>query len=70
MSFSAQVVESNLSVQLILTLERYQNTIVLGTTPFKTLKYCGLKTNVLEGSSFVFIEKKVADQPFENKDYL
>lgn len=70
MSFSAQVVESNLSVQLILTLERYQNTIVLGTAPFKPLKYCGLKTNVLEGSSFVVIEKKVADQPFENKDYL
>lgn len=58
MSFSAQVVESNLSVQLILILERYQNTIVFGTAPFKTLKYCGLKTNVLEGSSFVVNRKE------------
>lgn len=69
MSFNAQAVESNLSVQLILTLERYQNTIVLGTAPFKTLKYCGRKTNVLEGSSCCH-KKKLADQPFENKDYL
>lgn len=34
MSFSAQAVESNLSVQFVLTLERYQNTIVLGSAPF------------------------------------
>lgn len=43
---------------------------MLGTAPFKTLKYCGLKTNVLEENSFVVREKKLADQPFENKGYL
>jgi len=47
MSFSAPVVESNFSVQLILILERYQNTIVLRIVTFKN---CDLKTHMLEGS--------------------